>query len=50
MGASCSGKLAEWLKAPVWRTGIQQCIVGSNPALSAYSQMVGRVVDCYHSL
>ena len=29
--------MAEWLKAPVLKTGEQQCFVGSNPTLSAIS-------------
>ena len=29
------GNVAEWLKAPVLKTGVQQCIVSSNLTISA---------------
>ncbi len=30
------GGMAEWLKAPVLKTGMEQSIVGSNPSPSAF--------------
>ena len=34
-GKHIPGEMAEWLKAPVLKTGTQQCVVGSTPTLSA---------------
>jgi hypothetical protein len=32
---SALGEVAEWLKAPLSKSGRQKCLVGSNPTLSA---------------
>ena len=31
------GRVAEWLKVPAWKAGVQQCTVGSNPIPSSSS-------------
>ena len=33
------GGMAEWLKAPVLKTGMEKSIVGSNPSPSAYGEV-----------
>ena len=37
---SHSGGMAEWLKAPVLKTGLVKANVGSNPSPSAFNSMV----------
>jgi hypothetical protein len=38
-GFPCSGGMAEWLKAPVLKTGLEKSNVGSNPSPSAYGEV-----------
>ena len=39
-----SGGMAEWLKAPVLKTGMEKSIVGSNPSPSAYGEVPERPI------
>ena len=43
-GLPLSGGMAEWLKAPVLKTGMEQSIVGSNPSPSAYGEVPERPI------
>jgi hypothetical protein len=38
------GGMAEWLKAPVLKTGMEKSIVGSNPSPSAYGEVPERPI------
>jgi hypothetical protein len=43
-GFPLSGGMAEWLKAPVLKTGMEQSIVGSNPSPSANGEVPERPI------
>ena len=38
---SIKGEVTEWLMVPLSKSGGQQCLVGSNPTLSANSNFCG---------
>ena len=43
-GLPLVGGMAEWLKAPVLKTGMEKSIVGSNPSPSAYGEVPERPI------
>jgi hypothetical protein len=43
-GFPLSGGMAEWLKAPVLKTGMEKSIVGSNPSPSANGEVPERPI------